>query len=83
MKSPFKFLDPFTLADKDVFFGRDKETRQLYRQVQQTPFLIIYGLSGTGKTSLIQCGLAAEFDGPDWLPLWIRHQTNIKSVLGN
>ncbi len=81
MRSPFKFLDPFTLADKATFFGRDKETKQLYRLVQQTPLLILYGLSGTGKTSLIQCGLAGEFDGPDWLPLWIRHQTNINDSL--
>ena len=81
MKSPFKFLDPFKLADRAYFFGRDKETKQLYRLVQQTPLLILYGLSGTGKTSLIQCGLAGEFDGPDWLPLWIRHQANINDSL--
>ncbi|MVM39369.1 NACHT domain-containing protein [Spirosoma sp. HMF3257] len=81
MKSPFKFLDSFTLADKDVFFGRDAETKHLYRQVQQTPLLILYGLSGTGKTSLVQCGLASEFDGPDWLPIWVRHQTNINVSL--
>ena len=79
--SPFKFLDPFTLADKDVFFGRDKEKRLLYRQVQRTRLLILYGLSGTGKTSLVQCGLASEFNGPDWLPIWVRHQTNINESL--
>lgn len=81
MRSPFKFLDPFTLADKQYFFGRQKETRQLYRQVLRTRLLLLYGLSGTGKTSLIQCGLAGEFDGPDWLPLWIRHQTDINESL--
>ncbi|UFH53126.1 hypothetical protein [Spirosoma sp. KNUC1025] len=81
MRSPFKFLDPFTLTDKEVFFGRDKEIRQLYRQVLRTRLLLLYGLSGTGKTSLIQCGLAREFNGPDWLPLWIRHQTDINESL--
>lgn len=81
MRSPFKFLYPFTLADKKVFFGRKKETRQLYRQVLRTRLLLLYGLSGTGKTSLIQCGLAGEFDGPDWLPLWIRHQSDINESL--
>lgn len=81
MKSPFKFLDPFTLADKDAFFGRQKETRQLHRLVQRTRLLIVYGLSGTGKTSLVQCGLAGEFSGPDWLPLWIRHQSNFNDSL--
>lgn len=81
MNSPFKFLDPFTLDDRDEFFGRDTETRQLYREVLRTRLLLLYGLSGTGKTSLIQCGLAGEFDGPDWLPLWIRRQSNINKSL--
>ena len=81
MNSPFKFLDPFTLDDRDEFFGRDTETRQLYREVLRTRLLLLYGLSGTGKTSLIQCGLAGEFDGPDWLPLWIRRQSDINVSL--
>jgi KaiC/GvpD/RAD55 family RecA-like ATPase len=81
MKSPFKFLDPFTLSDRDAFFGRDKEIKELYKLVFKTPLLLIYGLSGTGKTSLIQCGLASQFDGPDWLPLWIRRQTNLNESL--
>jgi len=81
MKSPFKFLDPFELSDRDAFFGRDKEIKELYKLVFKTPLLLIYGLSGTGKTSLIQCGLASQFDGPDWLPLWIRRQTNLNESL--
>jgi len=81
VQSPFKFLDPFTLADRHVFFGRDKESETLYRMVLKTPLLLLYGLSGTGKTSLVQCGLAARFDGPDWLPLLIRRQDNLLSSL--
>lgn len=82
MKSPFKFLDPFTLSDREMFFGRDKEIKELYKLVFKTPLLLVYGLSGTGKTSLIQCGLASQFDGPDWLPLWIRRQANLNESLG-
>ena len=63
MKSPFKFLDAFTLKDKDAFFGRDQEIDTLYSLVYKTPMVLVYGLSGTGKTSLIQCGLANRFDG--------------------
>ncbi len=81
MRSPFKFLDSFKLDDRDKFFGRDTETRELYRQVLRTRLLLLYGLSGTGKSSLIQCGLAGEFDGPDWLPLWIRRQSDINKSL--
>ncbi len=81
MRSPFKFLDAYTLADKDAFFGRDQETDDLYRMVFKTQLLLIYGISGTGKTSLIQCGLASRFDGPDWFPIFIRRQNNINESL--
>jgi hypothetical protein len=83
MKSPFKFLDAYTLADKDAYFGREQETDELYRMVFKTPLLLIYGVSGTGKTSLIQCGLASRFDGPDWFPLFIRRQNNVNESLQN
>jgi hypothetical protein len=79
MKSPFKFLDAFTLKDKDAFFGRDQEIDTLYSVVFKTPMLLVYGLSGTGKTSLIQCGLASRFDGPDWYPVFIRRNDNINT----
>ncbi len=26
--SPFKFLDSYTKADKEIFFGREKETEE-------------------------------------------------------
>ncbi|MBL7817501.1 MAG: ATP-binding protein [Saprospiraceae bacterium] len=81
IQSPFKFLDPFTLADRDAFFGRDKEIEQLYDLVFKSPLLLIYGASGTGKTSLIQCGLASKFDGTDWLPLWIRRDVDINRAM--
>ncbi|MFZ1675706.1 MAG: ATP-binding protein [Saprospiraceae bacterium] len=79
MKSPFKFLDAFTLQDKDSFFGRDQEIETIYSLVFKTPMLLVYGLSGTGKTSLVQCGLASRFDGPDWYPIFIRRNDNINT----
>ncbi len=81
MKSPFKFLDSFTLRDKDAFFGREAETNRLYQMVFESPVQLIYGLSGTGKTSLIQCGLASKFDGPDWFPFFIRRGDDINAAL--
>ncbi len=81
MKSPFKFLDAYTLKDKDVFFGRDKEVEALYEMVFRTPLLLVYGLSGTGKTSLVQCGLASRFDGPEWYPFFVRRRDNINDSL--
>jgi AAA+ ATPase superfamily predicted ATPase len=72
MKSPFKFLDAFELRDRDVFFGRDEETEQLYQMVNKNRLVLVYGQSGIGKTSLIQCGLAGRYDSTDWLPIFVR-----------
>ena len=77
MKSPFKFLDSFTLADRDIFFGRDQEITDLYRRVFESKLLLVYGISGTGKSSLINCGLASRFDESDWLPVNVRRGNNI------
>lgn len=81
MKSPFKFLDAYGIKDKDDFFGRDKEVDTLYSMLFKTPIVLLYGLSGTGKSSIIQCGLANRFDGPDWLPFFIRREKDINSTL--
>jgi hypothetical protein len=81
MKSPFKFLDAYTLEDKDYFFGRDQEIENLYKLVFKTPIMLVYGPSGTGKTSLVQCGLAGRFDGPDWYPFFIRKHDDINQSL--
>ncbi len=80
-KYPFKFLDSYNQNDKDIFFGRDEEIEALYEMVFQTSILLIYGASGTGKTSLIQCGLAGKFKSYDWLPLTIRRGIDINVSL--
>ena len=74
---PFKFLDAYTKEDSDIFFGREEEIAYLYEMVFQTDLLLIYGASGTGKTSLIQCGLASKFQSHDWLALYIRRGSNL------
>ncbi len=80
-KYPFKFLDSYNHNDTDIFFGRDEEIKALYEMVFQNPILLIYGASGTGKTSLIQCGLAGKFKSYDWLALTVRRGSNINASL--
>ena len=82
MNSPFKFLDAYTLQDREVFFGRDKEVDTLYNLLYSTPLVLVHGLSGTGKTSLVQCGLASRYEGPEWYPFFIRRgQKDINAAL--
>ena len=80
-KYPFKFLDSYKQDDTDIFFGRDEEIAALYEMIFQTSILLIYGASGTGKTSLIQCGLAGKFKSYDWLPIMVRRGNNINASL--
>jgi WD40 repeat protein len=77
IKSPFKFLDSYNCEDRSIFFGRDQEITDLYRRVFESKILLVYGVSGTGKSSLINCGLASRFDDSDWLPVNVRRGNNI------
>jgi energy-coupling factor transporter ATP-binding protein EcfA2 len=78
---PFKFLDAYTRDDRDIFFGREEEVETLYQMVFQTDLLLVYGASGTGKTSLIMCGLAGRFKPYEWLALFVRRGNNINESL--
>ena len=80
-QSPFKFLDSYTEADRDIFFGRDQEIEELYKKVFQGQTLFIYGESGTGKSSLVSCGLANRFKKSNWLPVNVRRGANINQSL--
>ncbi len=79
--SPFKFLDAYTKEDKDVFFGREEEVEALYEMAFQSNLTLVYGQSGTGKTSLIKCGLANRFSSTNWFDTYIRRNENINDSL--
>lgn len=70
--SPFKFLEPYQKEDRGQFFGREDEIEALYKLVLKSKIMLLYGVSGVGKTSLIRCGLANRFDDTQWLALFIR-----------
>jgi WD40 repeat protein len=50
-------LRPFDAEDALLFFGRDPETDELLRRLDDTRFLAVVGLSGSGKSSLVRAGL--------------------------
>lgn len=81
MQSPFKLLEPYSAKDKNSFFGRDAEIFALYNLLQQTRLVLLYGASGTGKTSLIHAGLPKVFKLTDWFRLTIRRRDNINASL--
>lgn len=80
-ENPFKFLHAFEKGDRDQFFGRDKEIEELYNAVQAANLTLLYGRSGIGKTSLVNCGLANRFGDADWLPVWVRRCEDLNRSL--
>lgn len=79
--SPFKFLDAYGAQDSAVFFGRDDEIDDLYRLLTESRLVMVYGASGTGKTSLVQCGLTHKFSPTNWLPLTVRRGDELGASL--
>jgi WD40 repeat protein len=69
---PFKFLDSYTRDDKNIFFGRDSETEDIFRKFYSGKFLLVYGKSGTGKSSIINCGLISRIPQEDIYAINIR-----------
>ena len=69
---PFKFLDSYTINDKNIFFGRDNETEDIFRKLYSGKLLLVYGKSGTGKSSIINCGLISKIPQEDIFTINIR-----------
>lgn len=80
-KSPFKFLEAYTAQDKDHFFGRELEQQRLIELLFRSRLMLVYGQSGTGKSSLVQCGLTRVMSSSDYFPVLIRRRTNLLSSL--
>lgn len=72
-----KSLNSYTAEDEDIFFGRDDEMAELHRLVETSQVLLVYGPSGAGKTSLIQCGLSKKFGPEEWRPVFVRRDVDL------
>jgi WD40 repeat protein len=55
--NPYPGLRPFHEEDAPLFFGRNAQTRDLLRRLDEHRFVAVVGLSGSGKSSLVRAGL--------------------------
>jgi hypothetical protein len=55
--NPFPGLRPFQEHEEHLFFGREKQVDALLDRLATTRFLTVVGTSGSGKSSLVNCGL--------------------------
>jgi WD40 repeat protein len=54
---PFPGLRPFEPEDAHLFYGRERQTRELLQRLSNHRFLAVVGSSGSGKSSLVRAGL--------------------------
>lgn len=59
-------------TDKSVFWGRQKETQELFYLVSTCDFVVCYAKSGEGKSSLLNAGLMPQLREDKYLPVNIR-----------
>jgi WD40 repeat protein len=62
--SPYPGLAMFQADDAELFFGRDALVDELAGRLGRRRFLVVFGASGAGKSSLVRAGLAPAVGGP-------------------
>ncbi|MCK5701730.1 MAG: hypothetical protein KAI29_11275, partial [Cyclobacteriaceae bacterium] len=55
--NPFPGLRPFTFEESHLFFGREGQSDEVLLNLAQHRFTAVIGASGSGKSSLMYCGL--------------------------
>jgi energy-coupling factor transporter ATP-binding protein EcfA2/pyruvate/2-oxoglutarate dehydrogenase complex dihydrolipoamide acyltransferase (E2) component len=55
--NPFPGLRPFGIEESHLFFGREGQSEEVLTKLSENRFVAVIGASGTGKSSLIYCGL--------------------------
>ncbi len=74
--SLFIGLQSYSEAQADIFYGRDEEIDRLTNLVKANTLTIVFGKSGTGKTSLLNAGVFPRLRKDYCLPFRIRLEFN-------
>lgn len=61
--NPFPGLRPFAAEEDHLFFGREEQTMELLQTLGTHRFVAVVGTSGSGKSSLVRCGLLSQLLG--------------------
>jgi energy-coupling factor transporter ATP-binding protein EcfA2 len=62
-RNPFPGLRPFTIDENHLFFGREGHSETVLEYLAENRFVAVTGASGSGKSSLIYCGLIPTLYG--------------------
>jgi WD40 repeat protein/energy-coupling factor transporter ATP-binding protein EcfA2 len=61
--NPFPGLRPFGIEESHLFFGREGQSDEVLLKLSENKFVAILGASGSGKSSLMYCGLIPTLYG--------------------
>lgn len=78
-ESPFLFLKRYERPHAELFFGRSFYVRDLYNKITDTqapPVILLYGQSGTGKSSLFDAGLNPRLENSHQV-VYLRRNQNL------
>ena len=71
--NPFPGLRPFGIDECHLFFGRENQVDEILLKLYQNKFVSLLGYSGSGKSSLMHCGVIPVLYGgfmtgvgPNW-----------------
>jgi tetratricopeptide (TPR) repeat protein len=59
---PYIGLRPYNVGDRDLFYGRDRQSRDVSELWQNSRLLVLHGSPGVGKTSIVQAGVIPQLD---------------------
>ena len=71
-ENPWPGLLAFRETDEGYFQGRQSETEELLRLVLRERLTVLFGLSGLGKSSLLQAGLFPKLRPENVFPVYLR-----------
>lgn len=61
--APYVGLAFFQQSDADTFFGRENLTNRLFEHLSKKRLLVLFGASGSGKSSVLRAGVLPKFSG--------------------
>ncbi len=70
------YEDPAVSKQKYLFCGRDRESEELFREIDHNPVVTLYGRSGLGKTSLLNAGVFPQLRTYGYRPVLVRFGTD-------
>jgi len=63
LTNPFPGLRSFRIGEEAMFFGRETQVETMVERLAATRLLVVVGTSGSGKSSLVYCGLLPALRG--------------------